>query len=501
MSSAKQGESLPRPCDGPYYSRYTEHKVVLNFRPLSSSTATSTPRARNAENYSPISRYSSTDSALPPQDKRRLSVTGETVFDFVLPADKNESSDGPSSPFPNSPSDFRAISPKFNIYSSPLSTFRSGSLESTHSQSSVASESAKDKRSAFSEKNSYINNSKPRGKLGKFASAVQKHSITIFTAAAFKLAHENSRTQKLTVSCPELLPSRTSEVTKKVGTESCAELASLERTNSEKIAVVKHKLTVPDIFTTSFTHSKDSCSKGLILKSCSSQQDVPSVAKIPEKAPIRRAISLTKNLPQDYDKTNRLLSPTMYKDEQLAQVTEYLFIGSIESAYNDRRLCRLEIESLVDISNLSEMQVPAQKKLQCPCLCQTESKHFRSKLIIAVPDEENDGIDQYFEEVNKFIEGARRCTKKVLIYSLEGKSRAALFAIQYLIEYEGLLLRQAYSMVKKQRPQVSLNPSFQRALEKLEKSLYPDERHSVNICNEYLNVADPQAIKCAWIDC
>jgi protein-tyrosine phosphatase len=118
-----------------------------------------------------------------------------------------------------------------------------------------------------------------------------------------------------------------------------------------------------------------------------------------------------------------------------------------------------------------------------------------------VPDEENDGIDQYFEEVNKFIEGARRCSKKVLIYSYEGKSRAALFAVQYLMSYEGLLLRQAYNMVKKQRPQVSLNPSFQKALERLEKTLFPDEKHSVNICNEYLNVADPQAIKCAWIDC
>lgn len=453
---------------------------------------------------SPLSRYSSIDSSLPPQDKRRLSVTGD-VFDFNPNTRFESSSDTPSSPYLNSPSDFRPISPLFSLHNSSLSTFRSRSLESTQSQSSASSESAKDKRTAFWDKNAVVNNTKVKG---KFASIVQKHSITILSAAAFKLAHEKSRTKKLTVSCPELLPGRKPKSCrpKYSGASSCTDLGCLAKSNViDKIAeVAPNKLTVPDIFTTSFTHSKDtkdvSHHRLSNLKLSNSHTDVPSIDKKPERFPFRRAQSLNKNIAEE-GRFTRSSSATMYRDDQIAQITEYMFIGSIESVYNERRLCRLEIESLVDISNLSDMQVPAQKKLQCPCLCQTESKHFRSKLIIAVPDDENDEIDQYFSEVNKFVEGARRCAKKVLIYSFEGKSRAAVFAIQYLMEYEGLLLRQAYSMVKKQRPQVSMNPAFQRCLEKLEKSLYPDERHSVNICNEYFNVADPQAIKCAWIDC
>lgn len=327
---------------------------------------------------------------------------------------------------------------------------------------------------------------------------VNKHAVTIFAAASFKLAHEKNCKKKLTVSCPNLIHDRKPDVNKRIvnGTGSFSDLGSFERNNSRQLSGLnRNKLTVPDIFTTSFTHSKDTSANS---QDVVSRQDSTTTNRQHEK-PITR-IPLAKTESVDVN-TIRLLSPDMYRDEQIAQITEYMFVGCIESAHNERRLCRLEIESLVDISNLSEMQIPAHKKLHCPCLCPTESKHFRSRLIIAVPNEENDAIDQYFEEVNKFIEGARRCSKKVLIYSFEGKSRAPLFAIQYLMSFEGLLLRQAYSMIKKQWPLVSLNPSFQRCLEKLEKTLYPDERHSVNICNEYFNVADPQAIKCAWIDC
>lgn len=380
-----------------------------------------------------------------------------------------------------------------------MSTLKSGSLDSNQSQSSNSGTetAAREKRSVFGERNSSLNSARSK----KFVNIVNKHAVTIFAAASFKLAHEKNNKKKLTVSCPNLIHDRKPEVTKRIvnGTGSYSDLGTFERNNSRNSSGFnKNKLTVPDIFTTSFTHSKDKDTKDSASPDRPGRRDSSPSPRQSEKPPPHPI--LTKGESVDIS-TLRLLSPDMYRDDQIAQITEYMFVGCIESAHNERRLCRLEIESLVDISNMSEMQIPAHKKLQCPCLCPTESKHFRSRLIIAVPDEENDAIDQYFEEVNKFIEGARRCSKKVLIYSFQGKSRAPLFAIQYLMNFEGLLLRQAYSMIKKQWPHVALNPSFQRCLEKLEKTLYPDERHSVNICNEYFNVADPQAIKCAWIDC
>lgn len=512
MTSEKRGESFPGTCaDGPFFSRYTEHKVVFNFhaptppsphRPLSADNNNTYLIGRNSDHQQSAlqvhsRRCTSNDSPSHKSDHNfeQRSVTLDSPVDFYLPVSRRNSSEGSS--FQNSPTEFRAISPNLTLYENPLSTFRSDSLDSTClSPRSVSSaDSAKERRFAFSERNSVVN--KPKG---KFASILNKHTVSIFATAVFKGFHEKSRTRKLTVSCPDLIHERKSPEVPVKSKGSVSALDSITNKDSEQLKRNNSNLKVPDIFTTSFTHSVPTERKNCLQKSSLSLQDYQSNSKHPDKGNLQRTLSLTKTHPDDL-KIGNLLPPTMYRDNQIAQITEYLFIGSIESAYNERRLCRLEIESLVDISNLGEMQVPPQKKLSCPCLCQNEFKHFRSRLIIAIPDEAIDGVDQYFEEVNKFIEGARRCSKKVLIYSYEGKSRSALFAVQYLMSFEGLLLRQAYNMVKKQRPEVSLNPAFQSALEKLEKTLFPDEKHSVNICNEYLNVADPQAIKCAWIDC
>lgn len=485
----KRGEPFCCSTDGPHYSRYTQHKVVVSFHaptpPSPHRRLSSGPRVASKEFRSP-----------PPHRKypeQHFSL-GECT-----PIPRDNSFDGPLSPTSHSPIEFRELSSNPSLYNNHVSTPRCGSVDNycISPQSAGSTETAVKHRFEFGEKNCVTNNQKTKRKL---SSAISKHSVSVFAAAVFKGRHEWLRTREFTVSCPDLIQDRKSQELPINVNSSVSALDSITKKGTDLFGGSKNNLKVPDIFTTSFTHSNTTDNKPGLQKSFLSLQDYPTISRSVEKNNLQRTLSLTKTDPDDL-KIGCLLSPNMYRDDQIAQITEYMFIGSIESAFNDRRLCRLDIESLVDISNLNEMQVPSHKKIACPCLCQIDFKHFRSRLIIAVPDDENEGIDQYFEEVNKFIEGARRCSKKVLIYSYEGKSRAALFAVQYLMSYEGLLLRQAYNMVKKQRPQVSLNPAFQKALEKLEKTLFPDEKHSVNMCNEYLNVADPQAIKCAWIDC
>ena len=515
MSNVKRGEILPGQLRGPFYSRYTEHKVAFCFQSSDDNSAVQPihylsnvdQRYKNSLSDSPLADSVSGSFDKPLSHSRSGSSDQQNCIietctpEFPYPVSRGSSSDSFQSSLRASPLEFRPVSPRLTVNEDQVTSFRrdSSDFPATSVSTGILGDSAREKRNAYFEKNSSVNNNCCRG---KFANLVGKHSVNILTAAVFKAAHEKSRRKQLTHSCPDLITSRPSdresagrENTQK--TVSIGELGKYSTEHTDQIPTRKNKLGVPDIFTTSFTHSPP---KQPTRSNTLSLQDISVAAKRQNKEALRRTISLTKNLPENL-KSNQIGDPSMYRDEQISQITDYLFIGTIESAFNERRLCRLDIESLVDISNLSEMQVPSHRKIQCPCLCQTEFKHFRSRLIIAVADEENENIDQYFEEVSRFIEGARRCSKKVLIYSFEGKSRSALFAIQYLMAYEGLLLRQAYNVVKKQRPQVSLNPSFQKALEKLEKSLFPDEKHSVNFCNEYLNVADPQAIKCAWIDC
>ena len=460
MTSADKGFSVTRQTNGPYFSRYTNRQLTVDSADLSP-----THRAYQSPALSP--------SSTPGQNRPPLipALSPTSLLNYGLIAENRRNSEGNQQ--------------------RPTS----GGAETTRQTS-----------------NQLLNSEYKKAKTrGRFANVVSKHSASILAVATLQEQRSGSRKKALvTNSCPNLVAPFSGKTSgadiKQINSDS--ELQSKHKpdlaVSLSQAGVSRNNLKVPDLFTTSFTHSKTATTDSVKPAQKSaiytlSLQDIPdSVRRQSKKLSLRRTISLTKD---DNLKIAHLLSVDMYRDEQVAQVTDYLFVGSIESAYNERRLCRLDIESLVDISNMSEMQVPSNKKTQCPCLCQTDFKHFRSRLIIAVADDEKEDIGPYFDEVNRFIEAARRCGRKVLVYSYEGKSRAVVFAMQYLMSYENLLLRQAYNLIKKQRPCVALNPGFQKALETLEKSLFPDAKPSVNICNEYLNVADPQAIKCAWIDC
>ncbi|XP_061177679.1 uncharacterized protein LOC133186444 [Saccostrea echinata] len=271
----------------------------------------------------------------------------------------------------------------------------------------------------------------------------------------------------------------------------------------------KGNFPVADIFTTSFTHSTSpKINHSLSKLQCKSAQELPKSPIVAIKQRLIRSYSDTppRLSIKSQGSTASLKIPTclqsrMYRDDCVSQILDYLFIGSIEVPYNEPKLCRLKIDSLVDISNLSSAQVPSSKKLHCPCLCGHDSRHFRSRLIIRVEDDDKEDIEQYFSEINKFIDGARKCGKNVLIFSYHGNSRAPAAAIQYLMSHEGFLLRQAYNLVKNQRPSVDINQRFQNSLEALERRLFPEAKPSLPFSNDYLNIADPQAIKCAWVDC
>ena len=54
------------------------------------------------------------------------------------------------------------------------------------------------------------------------------------------------------------------------------------------------------------------------------------------------------------------------------------------AAYCEPILCRLDIECVVDLSNLMPAEVPPNKKSICPCTCDQETVHQRSKYVLKV---------------------------------------------------------------------------------------------------------------------
>lgn len=349
----------------------------------------------------------------------------------------------------------------------------------------------------------------------KLGSIVSKHILPIRFVNSLKESQKKRIPPN--ISCPDfhqedsLLPKEQSVRPKS---------ANVDATREETVTVSKNphinnnNLLSPrspkfDLFTTSFTHSipKEQCRSAQDLQKNSvnlfkqklkrSYSDQPNISKSPSPLLALRAekgSNLSLNI-------SNCLQSKMFRNEYVSQLLDYLYIGSVEAAYNEPLLCKLKIDSIVDMSNMSAAQVPSNKKLHCPCLCGNEARHFRSRLIIRLDDKEDEDIEQYCDEINKFIESAKRCGRRVLIFSYHGNSRAPAAAIQYMMKHEEFLLRQAYNLVKNQRPSVEINQGFQDTLEALERRFFPEAKPSVSFGNDYLNIADPQAIKCAWIDC
>ncbi|XP_068224692.1 MAP kinase phosphatase with leucine-rich repeats protein 1-like [Palaemon carinicauda] len=180
-----------------------------------------------------------------------------------------------------------------------------------------------------------------------------------------------------------------------------------------------------------------------------------------------------------------------FLDGNICQVIDGLFLGNIKAAYSEPLLCRLNIECVVDLSNVMPTQVPSASKSICPCTCALETAHLRTRLCINIPNSEDIDIAQYMDDVNSFIEGSRKHCKNVLVHSYEGKSRAPAVIILYLMTMYGMSFSKALSLVKSGCLEVSLNTGFQRTLQNLDRRLSASSSNS-------LNLSGTPKSRCAW---
>ena len=163
-----------------------------------------------------------------------------------------------------------------------------------------------------------------------------------------------------------------------------------------------------------------------------------------------------------------------YTDRNIAEILDFLFIGDLESANREPLLCRLNVECVVELINLTPQEVMKAIKLKdCPCVCASPMKHSRIRLNIYIDDTIEEDIAHYFEEVNNFIEGAVKSQRHVLVYCIHGNTLSPTVSIQYLMQFQGFRLREAYALMKERRPQINIPVAFQRVLTRLERQLHP----------------------------
>ncbi|CAH1800145.1 unnamed protein product [Owenia fusiformis] len=294
-------------------------------------------------------------------------------------------------------------------------------------------------------------------------------------------------------------------------------------------------LKVPDIFTTSYTRSnsmprgssnhgpgrKDSWSASPIelspkhrdlLQSVDTGTDlsgltisarvtkglsVPNLFDTPDSPIVKELIKKCYSDTPPKTRSDSDGNPNVfYRDSNCAQIMEHLFLGNIESAHNERLLCKLKIDGIIDIANVDIDDIPAEKRLSCPCSCPI-SRHSRPKLYINVDDNELADMEPYFDEINRFIEGTRKRNKRVLVHSYFGKSRAVTALVQYIMKMYNLPLKTAYNVVRKARPEINVNPRFQRLLEALNQRLTPGGRDKFRFDDVDVSFGN---VKEAWSD-
>ncbi|CAE8726712.1 unnamed protein product [Polarella glacialis] len=142
-----------------------------------------------------------------------------------------------------------------------------------------------------------------------------------------------------------------------------------------------------------------------------------------------------------------------------------LYLGSMHVARDCELLGRVGVTHVVDASN----QVSARKF--------TVSSSGRPIVYLDVDEEDSDDTDlqKHFESVCSFVERAwQEEAGRVLIHCVAGVSRSATLAMYCVMRLEGVSLRAAHDLVRRQRPLVRPSAAFAQQLVAAERELRGD---------------------------
>ncbi|KAJ7997695.1 hypothetical protein DPEC_G00214800 [Dallia pectoralis] len=166
-----------------------------------------------------------------------------------------------------------------------------------------------------------------------------------------------------------------------------------------------------------------------------------------------------------------------YSEPVISKVTDYIFVGNLNAAYNGRTLCRNNIDSIIDMSSLPGDPGPSLSLI--PCTCSRGARHSWSRLkvdICDVPDALGEGSpslkQRCFEDINECIEASTEKRKRVLVHCRDGFSLAPTCIIQYLMVKQNMQLIAAYEVLRAKYP-VNIRECHQNLLVSLERALRP----------------------------
>lgn len=161
------------------------------------------------------------------------------------------------------------------------------------------------------------------------------------------------------------------------------------------------------------------------------------------------------------------------KDGVPAQIPtlEFLYVGSIGSAYNSEKLKQTGITHILCLSESIRLNFPDEfNYLRVPMVDQPEY-NFANDLT----------------QIFTFIESVREEGGKVLVHCYQGKSRSCAVCCAYLIRYGSHSLSSALELVRQVRSIALPNSGFMTALQGLEQERDTVQSNSDEVSSEPSN--------------
>ena len=102
--------------------------------------------------------------------------------------------------------------------------------------------------------------------------------------------------------------------------------------------------------------------------------------------------------------------------------------------------------------------------LNVTCKAYAQRTQYFKYLDIAIYDEPSEDAKKHFRITNRFIKECFQSGGKILVQSIEGKSRSATFILAYLIANEGIKLKEGLQILRQNVSEVEPNEGFMQQL-------------------------------------
>ena len=162
-------------------------------------------------------------------------------------------------------------------------------------------------------------------------------------------------------------------------------------------------------------------------------------------------------------------------EDDIDQITETIYLGNIDAAFNKKKLKQLGIKKVLTVMSAFGNHY---------------SPHEFIHKSIDVDDDFRTNIICHFKECILFIEGK----DKIFVHCAAGMSRSPTIVIAYIMWKRKLRLNEAIRFVKEKRSIISPNDNFMNQLKIFEELLIKNDYNINNINFKKIKVNDSNCI-------